>query len=239
MDTSAQPLSFLCDFGDMDKFDARAIKAAGIAGVILKASEGHTLKAHKFADRLKASRDEDLLLGAYHFGHEHYVRQQVDLFLGQIHDACNAAGIDPGDVRRMLDDEPDSVTDPQFTADECPQFLSLVSLPGKPALHYCGLSKGCAKWATASDATVAAMSAYPLVIAAYGPDPRTFPASHLPRPWRTVGWSLFQENDGGAGPSDHVTFQRQVPGIGGCDHSVFRGDAAALRAWWKGTAPTV
>lgn len=49
--------------------DFNAVKASGVAGVILKASEGTTFTDGTFAQRWQAAKDAGLLRGAYHFAH--------------------------------------------------------------------------------------------------------------------------------------------------------------------------
>lgn len=56
-------------------------KAAGVWGIIHKASEGNTYKDPKYAQRRKMVEDAGLLWGAYHFNYGNDVKQQVDNFL--------------------------------------------------------------------------------------------------------------------------------------------------------------
>lgn len=57
------------------------VYAAGIRGVILKATEGTAYRDKTYARRRKDAAAAGLLVGAYHFNHSGNVRAQVDNFL--------------------------------------------------------------------------------------------------------------------------------------------------------------
>jgi lysozyme len=97
--------------------DWAAIKAAGIQGVILKASDGTHFVDPTYAERRAAARAAGLMTGAYHFARNGNVAAQVALFV-------RAADPDP-DTFLALDWE-NNPTGPDMNVAEARQFLTLL-----------------------------------------------------------------------------------------------------------------
>lgn len=60
------------------------LETAGIWGVMHKSSQGTRYKDPKFSDRIKAARDADLLVGAYHYLDSSDIGAQFDNFMHSI-----------------------------------------------------------------------------------------------------------------------------------------------------------
>jgi len=93
-----------------------AIKAAGILGVIHKATEGTANVDSKYADRKIQALNTGLLWGAYHFAHAGNVQAQVDHFL-------SVAGIDDQTLYALDWEDTPAGT---MSLGEAHQFLQLV-----------------------------------------------------------------------------------------------------------------
>lgn len=190
--------------------DFRAVYASGIRLVIHKASEGHSLRDPKYAERRNAAKAAGLMWGAYHFGHGGDVNSQVAIFL-------SAANPD-ADTRLVLDWE--TVDMDVATARE---FLATVDREtGRSTILYSYSSFLREQLAGKRDTF---FGLHPLWLAQY---------SNVP-PIPQVSWDkvfLWQYTDGVSGPEP-----KAVPGISGavdCNH--YAGTEADLRAMWLADA---
>ncbi len=195
---------------------ARA-RAAGLLGVIHKATTGATGSDDEYAARRKAATDAGLLWGAYHWGTHHApVREQVDNFLA----------VAKPDAKTLVALDFERTPDNQMTLDQAREFLTLLGgiLGRKPVIYGGSLLKE-----SLGGAKDVFLGGHRLWLAQYGETPQT-----------QASWShfwLWQYSDGKDGPKDEEKFPRTVPGVSGntagqldCDH--YEGTAEQLAAEW-------
>ena len=194
----------------------RDIAAAGIVGVIQKASQGFAYQDPTFAERKQAVQQAGMLFGAYHFGVAGDAVAQAEYFLK----AAGGAGL------LVLDYEPN------------PQGHDMSLLEAEEFVHHIfvrtGRYPGLYSGHTVKEALAAANITSPaqtelskcwLWYARYGALPL------VPTVWKN--WTLWQYTDGAAGDAPH-----EVRGVGLCDRDQFNGTEPQLRAFWRdGTSP--
>ena len=187
----------------------RDTKDAGILGVIHKATEGTSFVDANYNQRQKLAVAAGLFWGAYHFGIQGDVQDQVDHFLEIVQPG-------PTDLL-VLDWEPNS-REGTMTLAEAESFVEQIHdqtgrFPGlysgqsfindQLGSHTQTILTNCFLW-----------------IARY--------ASQVPRvPPAFPTFTLWQYTDGNVGPQPH-----QVPGIGRCDRDKFNGDEVGLKKLW-------
>jgi len=185
---------------------ARA-KSAGIAAVILKATQGSDWIDVAFAQRFAAANAAGLLVGAYHFLDDSPPESQVENFLS-VAGGCSVLA---------LDAEPNAISRTVTVAQAAAAAGRLNMATGSMPLIYIN-RYGPDQRGTGLPNSVLARC--PLWLPAYSARPV------CPLGWSK--WTLWQHTDGTVG-SDAVP----VPGIGRCDRSRFAGTPADLIAWWK------
>jgi lysozyme len=187
--------------------------AAGLRGVLHKASTGASGKDDAYKQRRDLATRAGLLWGATHWGTAASVSDQVDNFLGWADPDKNTLV--------ALDYERDDGN--QMTLDGAREFLGLVNdrLKRKAVLY----SGDTVKTALGKKNDTF-FGSHRLWLAQYGPTPV------VQRSWKTY-W-LWQYTDGDKGPG-----RKTVPGIPGdrldrldCDH--FPGTIDDLKAQWAG-----
>lgn len=226
--------------------DWTALRRAGIAAVIHKATEGATFRDKAFRERRDKARAAGLLWGSYHFSSGRPPADQVANYL---------AFADPADDELICLDYEPSTSGATMTVEAMVEFVERIeAATGRYPVIYGGhlireaaaeldalaggpadengenLARAAANdnrstidqpgrgtWATAAAAVLARC---PLWYARYAPAPIGIPAL-WPR------WTLWQYTDGKAGPEPH-----EVPGLGFCDRDTFNGTEAELRARW-------
>lgn len=181
-------------------------KAAGVVGVIHKATEGASITDHKYNSRRALASSAGLLWGAYHFMRPGSVSAQVNLFMEIAK---------PNDETLMACDYEDE----GIPVNALVEFMQqLEEKLGRSPVLYCGhILK-----AKLGSRPRAELQKYRLWLAQYGPTP------HPPAGWSKT-W-LWQFSDGSVGPKPH-----SVPGINSpvdCDH--FAGSDEQLRNEWAG-----
>jgi lysozyme len=187
--------------------DFVAAKAAGLVGVIHKASQGTGFTDSKYDSRRKAALKAGLLWGAYHFATGADPDAQVKQFI-------KSAAPD-GTTLLALDFEANTQGS-SMTLSQAKKFLkALEQQTGQHPKIYTGSFM----FDTVGKKPDPDFAKYKLWWARYGASPEIHPT-----------WSeffLWQYTDGHSGPKPH-----QVNGIGfsDCDH--FAGDGAALAALW-------
>jgi len=194
--------------GNTVKSFAKA-KAAGLIGVIHKATTGRTGKDDTYKARRKAALDAGLLWGAYHWGTGVDVQKQVDNFL---------SWAEPDDKTLVALDYEDK----KMSLDQCREFLKLVAarIGRKPVLYCGGLLKG--QLGNKKDAF---LGGHRLWLAHYNASPKAQAS------WDTY-W-LWQYTDGGKnspGPKGIDGVPSNSEGRLDCDH--YDGSAAQLAADW-------
>jgi lysozyme len=185
--------------------------AAGLRGVIHKATTGASGTDDAYAKRRDLATRAGLLWGAFHWGTAAPVSDQVDNFLSKA---------DPDkDTLLALDFERDVGN--QMTLEGAREFLSLINeRVGRKAILYSGdvVKSGLGKKKDPF------FGSHRLWLAQYGSTPVVQPS------WKTY-W-LWQYTDGNIGPG-----RKTVPGIPGnrqnfLDCDFFAGSADDLKAQW-------
>jgi len=185
-----------------------AAKAAGILGVINKATQGTGFVDPSYAENRTKARGAGLLWGAYHFGIGGDGVAQAEHFLNVV---------SPGPDELLVLDFEANRAGPSMVLEECRAFVSHVSAAtGRPVVLYSGHYVKDLLGSTPDPL----LAACPLWLAQYGPTPV------VPRNW--ASWALWQYTDGAAGVRP-----QPVPGIGRCDRDRFNGDANALVSFWR------
>jgi GH25 family lysozyme M1 (1,4-beta-N-acetylmuramidase) len=190
------------------------VKAAGVVGVIAKATQGSSIKDTSYLRNCAPAYRAGLLWGAYHFADNSNVQSQVNNFLGVV-------GVD-NDTLYALDweDEPNGNT---MTAAQAQRWIELVE--AKIGVGRVVIYSG----NTAKEALGAAKNEFfgsrRLWLAQYGTIPSVQPS------WSKY-W-LWQYSDGKNGPTPHG-----CPGVSGLvDTSTYDGPDATLTAEWTGVVP--
>ena len=184
--------------------------AAGIRGIIHKASQGADMVDPLYAVRRPAAGAAGLLWGAYHFGTAADVDAQLGNFL--------SAAQPDGQTLVALDYEPNGAD--TMSLEQARQFLIGVAgrLGRKPVLYSGSLIKQ-----QLGDVADPFFGAHRLWLAEYGPVPRP------QQSWRNA-W-LWQYSGDGIGEDPKTV--AGIPGAGGCvDCNSFAGTADALAAEW-------
>jgi lysozyme len=189
-------------------------RAAGVLGVIHKATEGTAFVDAMYQDRKARAKAAGLLWGAYHFGTQGNAAAQVTHFL----ETANPAA---GDLL-VLDFEPNPREGTMTLADAELFVTTLQQQTGRAPVLYSGQSFLTAEL---GGNTTTPLAACPLWIARYSSNLPTIPKAF-------ARFDLWQYTDGSSGPQPH-----QAAGIGRCDRDKFNGaDENALRAFWTGSA---
>jgi GH25 family lysozyme M1 (1,4-beta-N-acetylmuramidase) len=189
--------------------DWNAVKAAGIVGVIHKATEGGGFVDRTYALRKQKALDAGLLWGAYHFGNDcEPVDRQVQNFL--------STAAPDGKTLLCLDYEPNG--NHTMSLEQAREFMVKVEAKvGRSVVLYSGnLIK---EQLPAIDPW---WGGHRLWLAQYASYWRVPPS--WTRPW------LWQYSDGDYGPGP-----KGVPGVGGAvDCNSYAGTPQQLTAEWQG-----
>lgn len=185
--------------------------AAGVKGVIHKATQGERYVDPTFAPRRPKALAAGLWWGAYHFGVGGDGVGQAEHFLATVQPAA--------DTLLVLDFEANA-QGPSMSLEEARAFVQHVRdrtgrWPGFYSGHYVKELLG-----TRVDPVLANCWFW---LSQYGS------TAVVPPCWRT--WTLWQYTDGALGPEPH-----DVPGLGRCDRDTFNGPLAGLKRLW-GIAP--
>lgn len=189
--------------------DFAALKAAGIVGVLHKATEGVGFHDANYAANKAAAKAAGLKWGAYHFGTGSNPAAQADEFL-------QVAGL-AGDELAVLDFE-DNTHGTQMALTGARTFVQRI-------FDKLGRWPGFYSGNTIRDALGANVD--PLLancwlwVAQYNEGPPLVQNS-----WKD--WTLWQYTDGGAGPQPHG-----VGPLPACDRDSFNGSAGDLDAFWS------
>jgi lysozyme len=183
-------------------------RAAGLVGVIQKATQGTKFVDPTYASNRKAAESAGLLWGAYHFGTGSDGLTQAEHFLDTVGD--------PKGMLLVLDLEANP-QGPNMVPEEARAFVTHVDAqtgraPGLYSGHYIKHLLG-----TTKDPVLARCWFW---LSQYGP------TAVVPPNWAT--WTMWQYTDGAIGPEPHT-----VDGIGRCDRDTFNGTEAELRKFWE------
>ena len=191
--------------------DLAQAKAAGLVGVIHKATQGTGMVDNMYQQNRQKAQAAGLLWGAYHFGTAGDGAQQADFFLQKA--APDAQTL------LVLDFEPNT-KGPTMTLDQAKAFVTRVqSVNGKFPGFYSG---SLIKQQLGGKPADPVLSQCFLWLAQYASAPKDIPAT-----WPT--WTLWQYTDGQPknGPPPH-----SIAGIGACDRDQFNGTIEALQTLW-------
>jgi len=188
--------------------DLGKAQAAGIVGVIHKATQGTSMTDNMYGQNRQKAVAAGLLWGAYHFGTNADGAAQADFFLSN----ANA----DAQTMLVLDYEPNGNS--TMTLDQARAFVSRVKdVTGKFPGFYSG---SLIKQQLGGKPADPVLSQCFLWLAQYGPAPKDIPAT-----WPT--WTMWQYTDGNVGPQPH-----SVDGIGNCDRDQFNGTIEQLQQLW-------
>jgi lysozyme len=203
------PINVVVDISHHNgNIDLAKAQAAGIVGVIHKATQGTTMTDKMYDQNRQKAMAAGLLWGAYHFGTQADGAAQADVFLSKAK---------PGDQTLLvLDYEPNG--NATMTLDQARAFVSRIKdVTGKVPGFYSG---SLIKQQLGGQPADPVLSQCFLWIAQYGPAP-----THIPATW--PAWTMWQYTDGNVGPQPH-----SVEGIGNCDRDQFNGSVEQLKQLW-------
>ena len=210
--SAGRPINVLVDLSHHNEaVDFAKMKAAGIVGVIHKATQGLTYVDKTYASRRRKAVDCGLLWGAYHFGVGADGSDQAQFFLKVTK---------PDEQTLLVLDYEPNLTGPTMALDQAREFVEHVAeATGRwPGLYSGHLIKEQLGGVTPPDRQ---LSKCFLWLAQYnGPKPLNIPST-----FKT--WTFWQYTDGVHGPEPH-----RVDGVGLCDRNKFNGSLARLRKLW-------
>jgi len=187
--------------------DFSKLKAAGIAGVIHKATQGSTDVDPTYYYHRDGATQAGLLWGAYHFGTDSDGVTQANNFL-------NVVG-DTSQTLLALDFE-SNPTGPSMSLEEARAFVTQIkAVTGR----YPGFYSGHDIKAALGSGIDPVLAECWFWLAQYGPTPV------VPQNWTT--WTLWQYTDGALGPDP-----TEIPGVGRMDRDLFNGTADELYNFW-------
>ena len=189
--------------------DFAAAKAAGLAGIIAKASQGSAYRDPRYAQTRALAADAGLLWGAYHFCTAARAKDQLSNFIAAAH---------PDEATMVCLDFERNEQDPgsSIGLETALEFLDRLAqrIGRQPRLY-----TGPYMYDLFGDTPQPALSPYQVWWAGYAS------AAELHPTWREY-W-LWQYTDGHSGPKPH-----QFAGIGYCDLNRFEGTYADLASGW-------
>jgi lysozyme len=190
--------------GNVDFFK---LKAAGILGVIHKATQGAVASDPTYAQHRSAALAAGLLWGAYHFGTDSDGVEQAVNFLNVVGDVAGTL---------MALDFETNPTGPSMSLEEARAFVTHINTATG---RYPGLYSGHDIKAALGSGTDSVLGNCWFWLAQYGP------TAVVPQNWST--WKLWQYTDGAIGPDP-----TEISGVGRFDRDLFNGTADELRAFW-------
>lgn len=191
--------------------DFKRVKAAGIIGVIHKATEGLGFHDTAYAANKKAAKAEGLLWGAYHFGTGSDPIKQANEFV-----EVAAVGTDE---LLALDYEGNKLGTQMHVAGAKMFVNRVLELTGRRPGLYSGNTIKKDLGGTADPDFAKCW----LWVAQFDTSPD---APQIHKTWSK--YTFWQYTDGVSGPQPHT-----VDAIGACDRDTFNGDEATLREFWR------
>jgi len=187
--------------------DLQKAKAAGITGIIQKATQGTSFQDPTFSKNRQKAKDASMRFGAYHFGEGADGVQQAEFFLDTVQ---------PNNNDLLVLDFEANPQGPSMTLEEARAFVTYLHQetnrwPGLYSGHYLKELLG--------NTTDPVLVNCWLWISQYRKTPI------LPPAWKT--WTLWQYTDGAAGPEP-----LPVAGVGACDRDTFNGTPQQLENFW-------
>ncbi|WP_431050185.1 glycoside hydrolase family 25 protein [Roseateles sp. L2-2] len=198
--------------------DLDAAHAAGLVGMMHKATQGASFVDPTWAARARKARELGLLIGAYHLCTNQLVEDQIDRFLDTIATSGSSAGVVP-----VLDWQHIAIPS-QGTMTQTSLVEMINQFHDRTGIYpmlYCGY------WALANLAPrqgTGTLRSCPLW--------QGFYSSHfgwLSDIWDD--WTMLQYTDGTLGPSPH-----EFPGLGTVARDTFNGTLENARNFWAAHA---
>ena len=210
------------DFGRM--------RDEGVVGVIHEATFPRFDSDSQYGIRQQAATRSGLLWGAYHFGDATDPIRQADHFLRVVELTWSKANLEPrpGGILLVLDFEKNHYSGGTMRVDQAVAFVERIrQRTGKyPGVY--GSENRLRAVLNSSKATPTQRQVLTncwLWIANYHYEPRST------APWSD--WHLWQyTGDGKCGLRPRTAFPKSVANIPKAERNIFRGSAAALRAFW-------
>lgn len=188
--------------------------AAGLWGIIHKASQGAAMQDQAYGRRRRAALEAGLLWGAYHFNDGSTVKAQIDNFF---------AAANPDDRTLMCLDFEDNPRSP-MSGGMMVEFLRRAEdRLGRKLVIYSGNRMKETITHLPADARDYVTS-HKLWLCQYGP------RAVLPSGW--ASYFLWQYTGDGIGPEPHYVPGITVPGGKGIDLNVYGGSRELLAAEW-------
>jgi lysozyme len=194
-----------------------AVRGAGIAGIIHKATQGAGNTDPEYATRRAAAKLAGLLWGAYHFNTGDPVAAQIDHFF--------SAAQPDADTLMALDWE-DNRASQMGLAQACDFLGAADEKLGRPVMVYSG-NRAKELLPGASAAQLAILAKRRFWLCEYGPQAKMVDARGRALPWPTP-W-LWQFTGDGIGPQPHVIAGITTRGI---DINSYAGTAEQLTKEW-------
>jgi lysozyme len=199
----------IVDIYHQNTVDLNAAKAAGIVGVIHKATEGASVQDMEYAARHAQAKVLGLLWGAYHYSSGASVSDQVTNFLQHAQ---------PQEDDLVALDWESSSSGPDMTLEQARRFAEMIKAElGRWPVIYGGRLLRETIGATRDSV----LANCPLWYSRYANAPIGIPTNT----W--ASYTLWQYTDGNSGPEPHT-----VSGIGRCDRSRFQGSVDELKQQW-------
>ncbi len=187
--------------------DFAQLAAAGIVGVLHKATQGASYVDPLYASRQAQARAAGLRWGAYHFGDGSDAQAQAEHFL---------AGANPAVGDLLALDVEQNTQGSSMTLAQAEAFVQFVF---QRTGRWPGVYGGSYLKQLLGSSTTSALGNCWLWISEYASAPVIAPL------WPQ--WTLWQYTDGTLGPGPHG-----VAGVGNCDRDFYNGDLAGLQRWW-------
>ncbi len=191
------------------KIDFVSARAAGVVGIIHKASQGTAFTDPTYSKRRKWATDAGLLWGACHFGTSSDVAAQLENFI-------DAAALDSATLVALDLEENVASPNNSMSLEQARTFLATLDQRiGRKAVLYGGAYLK----EHIGQSVDPFFAEHRLWCAQYSPQPE------IPAQWQSC-W-LWQHTDG-----FHGSPPREVPGLGTLDCDTFEGTEVQLRANW-------
>jgi lysozyme len=187
--------------------DFSKLKAAGIVGVIHKATQGSSDFDPTYEDHRAGALEAGLLWGAYHFGTDSDGVNQATNFLDVVGDTSQTL------IALDFESNP---TGPSMSLEEARAFVTHIkTVTGR----YPGFYSGHDIKDALGSGTDSVLANCWFWLAQYGP------TAVVPQNWKT--WTLWQYTDGALGPDP-----TEIIGVGRFDRDLYNGSADELRSFW-------
>lgn len=215
---------------DLMRPDFEQMKREGIVAVIHEVTYPRFERDAYYGTRQTAAARAGLLWGAYHFGDATDPIRQADHLLGTVQSQWQGPALQPaGGVLLILDFEKNGhYPGGTMRVDQAVAFVERIKQrTGKYPGLYCSefRLRRVLFDPKVSEAQRAVLSNCWLWIANYHFEPRTT------APWRH--WTLWQYTGDGVCDLPRSSYPKSVANIRKAERNIFRGDRAALEAFWE------